>query len=108
MTKQEEKNIQKHNVSEKSELIIRITTFMEGEYRNNFVKLSIPKEAAEIIRESWKTEEFVINKSVSSSFLAKNQSASCILKIDGVVVGGIENMATENTKNNELCNFEKL
>lgn len=108
MTKQEEKNIPMHNVSEKSELILRITTFMEGEYRNNFVKLIISKETAEAILECWKTEEYAINKNCVSSFLAKNQSASCILKIDGVVVGGIENMATENTKNNELCNFEEL
>lgn len=90
-----------------SELIIRVTTFMEGEYRNNFVKLIISRETAEAILECWKTEEYLVNKTCVSSFLAKNQSASCILKIDGIVVAGIENMTTENTQNNELCNFEK-
>lgn len=72
----------------KAKLIIRITTYEEANYRDNQVCMELPKEIAEALQRAWETEKFYVRESVKASYLAANQDATCILKIDGRVKGG--------------------
>lgn len=73
----------------KAELIIRITTYEGANYRNNQVCIEIPKEIAEALQRAWETEKFYVRENTRASYLAANQEATCILKIDGQIKGGV-------------------
>lgn len=79
-----------------AKLTIVIRTYMVDRYRNNVVKLDIPREAAEIIKKHYQSSPTVVRDSVKASHLGANQSASMTLKIDGEQVCGYENICDDN------------
>lgn len=91
----------------KAELIIRITTYEGANYRNNQVCMELPKEIAEALQRAWETEKFYVRESTRASYLAANQDATCILKIDGRVKGGTYNMVRVDCCKDEVAHFIK-
>lgn len=92
----------------KTELVVIVRTYGDGEYRNNVVKLRIPEEAARIIKESWQKDDLPIGENVVSHYLSKNQSADCNLIFDGKCVGGISHMCSLDVNENERFTFESI
>ena len=91
----------------KAELIIRITTYEGANYRNNQVCMELPKEIAEALQRAWETEKFYVRENTRASYLAANQEATCILKIDGRVKGGTDNMVRVDCCKDEVAHFIK-
>lgn len=91
----------------KAELIIRITTYEGANYRNNQVCIEIPKEIAEALQRAWETEKFYVRENTRASYLAANQEATCILKIDGQIKGGYTQYRRVDCCKDEVAHFIK-
>ena len=91
----------------KAELIIRITTYEGANYRNNQVCMELPKEIAEALQGAWETEKCYVRENTRASYLAANQEATCILKIDGQIKGGTNSMVRVDCCKDEVEHFIK-
>lgn len=80
---------------------VTISTYFDNHtYRNNTVKMEIPDQAAEIIKKAWTNPKHSMSQSkgITAHWLAKNQGADAVLKVNGKTVAGFANMTSINTQ----------